>query len=66
LRSNSPFRSRTNMACGYLLDTNVFNHVLRDGIDPDVLADRGILFATYVQYREINATKNESRRCQLE
>jgi hypothetical protein len=54
------------MACGYLLDTNVFNHVLRDGIDPDVLADRGILFATYVQYREINATKNESRRCQLE
>jgi hypothetical protein len=49
-----------------MLDTTVFNHVLCDRVGPRVLATRGTLFATHVQYQELQTTKNLQKRDQLE
>ena len=49
---------------GYMLDTNVFNHVLDGAIDIDKLKGKR-LFATHIQRDEINNTKDESRRVAL-
>lgn len=53
------------MRRGYMLDTNVFNHVLRDGVAPSSLVARGALFATHVQFQELQATRDDDRRKQL-
>ena len=50
---------------GYMLDTNIFNHVLRDGVELGVLTKHGALFATYVQHQELQATRDEKKRSQL-
>lgn len=43
----------------------MFNHLLRDQIDPGALAARGALVSTYVQHQELEATKDPARREQL-
>lgn len=48
----------------YMLDTNVFNHVLDGKIDAARLAARDLV-ATHVQYDELEQTKDESRRAAL-
>jgi predicted nucleic acid-binding protein len=53
------------MPSGYMLDTTVFNHVLRGQLKPSALATRGPLFVTHVQHDEIRATKDATKRAQL-
>jgi predicted nucleic acid-binding protein len=53
------------MAKGYMLDTTVFNHVLRDGVDTQALPAQGQLFVTHVQLNELQATKDPNKRTQL-
>jgi predicted nucleic acid-binding protein len=53
------------MAKGYMLDTTVFNHVLRDGMDAQTLPAQGQLFVTHVQLNELQATKDPNKRAQL-
>jgi len=59
------FTMSLHMRRGYMLDTNVFNHVLRDGVAPSSLVARGALFATHVQFQELQATRDDDRRKQL-
>lgn len=49
---------------GYMLDTNVFNHVLDGTIDIGSLKGRRLI-ATHIQRDEINNTKDEVRRAAL-
>jgi predicted nucleic acid-binding protein len=51
------------MPC-YILDTNVFNHVLDGKVDPARLGGIGLV-ATHVQRDELQKTKDESRRHKL-
>jgi hypothetical protein len=48
-----------------MLDTTVFNHILRDDIDIEQLPSDKPLFATHVQLNEIQNTKDEIIRSQL-
>ena len=48
----------------FMLDTNVFNHVLEGKIDFKVLNGRDLI-ATHVQHDEITQTKDEGRRTAL-
>jgi predicted nucleic acid-binding protein len=49
------------MSARYMLDTNVFNHVLDGRLDATLLEGRS-LFVTHIQHDEIQSTKDESRR----
>ncbi len=53
------------MAKRYMLDTTVFNHVLRGGVDVRTLPARGQLFVTHVQLNELQATKDPDKRARL-
>ncbi|WP_126456000.1 hypothetical protein [Sulfuriflexus mobilis] len=48
-----------------MLDTTVFNHILRDGIELDGLPHDKRLFATHVQPNEIQNTSNDKLRNEL-
>jgi hypothetical protein len=52
------------MPMAYMLDTTVFNHVLRDSVDVHTLGVGRALFVTHVQVRELQAT-NQTKRDQL-
>jgi predicted nucleic acid-binding protein len=53
------------MPIAYMLDTNVFNHVLRDSVDVHTLRAGRALFVTHIQLRELQATTNQTKRDQL-
>jgi hypothetical protein len=56
----------SNMANGLMLDTTVFNHVLRDGIELSRIPLDTPLYVTHIQRDEINALeKNPAKRAQL-
>ena len=50
---------------GYMFDTNIFNCIL-DGSTDIVPLEGKEYFVTHVQYDEIQATRNVTRRSQLE
>ena len=49
----------------FMFDTNIFNRILDGSIDPSSLNGKDCI-VTHVQFDEIQATKNEERRAQLE
>jgi predicted nucleic acid-binding protein len=53
------------MANGYMFDTTVFNHLLRDRINGAGLSRTGRLCVTHVQLNELQATRDPSQRTQL-
>jgi predicted nucleic acid-binding protein len=48
-----------------MLDTTVFNQLLRDQVDLGALAARGALVSTYVQHQELQATRDAAMRDRL-
>ncbi len=53
------------MMHGFMFDTTVFNHILRDEVDVTTMPAGDRLFVTHVQLNEIQETKNEAKRSQL-
>ncbi len=52
------------MHSAYMLDTNVFNHLLDGKVDITCLKGRRLI-ATHIQRDEISNTENEVRRADL-
>jgi hypothetical protein len=50
----------------YMVDTQVFNHMLDGGLDSTILPSGIELIATHVQWGEIEATGDQERRNQLQ
>jgi hypothetical protein len=53
------------MRAGYMLDTGIFNRLMREEIDVRELEGRGALYVTHIQAGEIQATKDAVRRQRL-
>ena len=51
---------------GYLLDTNVYNHILDEEISIEEFAGAVPLYVTHIQPDELRNTSVEARRIQLE
>lgn len=49
---------------GFMFDTNIFNHVLDGGVNPETLHSVSI-FCTFEQFDELQKTKNTERREKL-
>lgn len=49
---------------GFMFDTNIFNHILDGGIDPETLPNVSI-FSTFNQLDELQKTKKNDRRDKL-
>ena len=60
-----PFAEERGVPPGFMLDTTVFNHILRDGHGVRRLRARGPLFVTLVQRDELEATTRPSKRAKL-
>jgi predicted nucleic acid-binding protein len=50
---------------GYLLDTNVFNRLVDENIDPQTVARAGTIYVTHIQGDELRATRNPERAAAL-
>lgn len=50
---------------GYLLDTVVFNRLVDEGVSPDSLRGKGLMYVTHIQANELQATRNPARAAQL-
>lgn len=49
----------------YMLDTTVFNHIVRDDVDLSSLPENATFLVTHIQLNEIQATRNEEKRQRL-
>lgn len=49
----------------FVVDTNIFNHIIDGNIDTSLLPLEERLIATHIQLDEINNTANRDRRAQL-
>lgn len=50
---------------GYMLDTNIFDRLAKGGLDIGDLPSDGEFFATSIQIKELNQTKDEALRNSL-
>ena len=50
---------------GYMFDTNIFNRILDGQVEIDSWADKAQFFVTHIQWDELNATRNLSRKGKL-
>ena len=48
-----------------MLDTTVFNHIVRDDVDLSSLPENATFLVTHIQLNEIQATRNEEKRQRL-
>jgi predicted nucleic acid-binding protein len=50
---------------GFLLDTNIFNRLVDDNVDPAALRGKGRIYVTHVQRDELVATRRKERAAAL-
>lgn len=49
---------------GFMFDTNIFNHLLDGGVDPDTFPNV-LIYYTFEQYKELQKTTDIDRREKL-